>query len=280
MGGGVGVADGTDVTVVDGSSDSAAPHVLQKRLDSATSPVQVGQRIIASRLYPAAGRMPSVMATSAVEDYLKCIYREERRVAEGALVPTGRIAGAMHVTPGTVTAMVKTLTEAGLVEYEPYNGVRLTAAGRRLATHVLRRHRLIELFLVEIMGMDWTEVHSEAEILEHAVSERLIERMDDMLGQPTVDPHGDPIPTSSLAVEEPDHPSLLDCPLGETLSISRVTDQRAEFLQLLERHGLTPGRHATVESRDGLTETILVRPADGDALRLGFRAASRVLVDA
>jgi DtxR family Mn-dependent transcriptional regulator len=135
------------------------------------------------------------MPTSTVEDYLKCIYVEARN-KPGELVSTGRIASAMKVAPGTVTAMMKTLMESGLIRYEPYAGVMLTDAGRKLATHVLRRHRLVELFLVEIMNMDWSEVHEEAEVLEHAVSESLIERIDEMLGHPTADPHGDPIPTA------------------------------------------------------------------------------------
>jgi DtxR family Mn-dependent transcriptional regulator len=218
------------------------------------------------------------MPTSTVEDYLKRIYREERRNA-GELVSTGRIATAMQVSPGTVTAMMKTLTDSGLVSYAPYMGVRLTEAGRKLATHVLRRHRLVELFLVEVMRMDWSEVHQDAEVLEHAVSERLIERMDEMLGHPAVDPHGDPIPTAGGAVAERDLENLLACPLHRELRIARVTDQRAEFLQLLERHDLVPGRRAAVESRDELTETVQVRPVGGEPLKLGFQTASRVLVE-
>ncbi len=217
------------------------------------------------------------MPTSTVEDYLKCIHREER-IGQGRLVSTGRIAQKMDVAPGTVTAMMKTLTETGLIEYEPYLGVRLTDRGHKLAAHVLRRHRLVELFLVEIMGMDWSEVHQEAEILEHAVSDRLIDRMDGMLGHPTVDPHGDPIPSSTGALDENDDPSLLACELHCDLEITRVTDQRTEFLKLLEQHRLTPGRRAVVENRDELTETVQVRPVGGEPLRLGFQAASRILV--
>jgi len=217
------------------------------------------------------------MPTSTVEDYLKCIHREERS-GQGRLVSTGRIAQEMCVAPGTVTAMMKTLTESGLVEYEPYMGVRLTDHGCKLATHVLRRHRLVELFLVRIMGMDWSKVHAEAEILEHAVSDRLIDRMDEMLGHPKADPHGDPIPTSAGSLEESDDPSLLVCDLNHDLKITRVTDQRTGFLQLLEQHRLMPGRHAVVENRDELTETVQVRPAGGEPLRLGFQAASRILV--
>ena len=162
--------------------------------------------------------------------------------------------------------------------YLPYNGVRLTEAGRRLATHILRRHRLVEQFLVEVMGMDWSEVHPEAEILEHAVSDRLIERMDEMLGRPSVDPHGDPIPTACGTVDEPDHPSLLVCPLDRPLEIARVTDQRADFLRLLERHELMPGRRAVVRARDEMAETVDVHPEGRESLQLGYHAASRILV--
>jgi DtxR family Mn-dependent transcriptional regulator len=218
------------------------------------------------------------MATSTVEDYLKCIHREECS-GDRPLVSTGRIAQQMSVAPGTVTAMVKTLTESGLVEYEPYMGVRLTERGRLLAVHVLRRHRLIELFLVRTMGMDWSEVHEEAEVLEHAVSDRLIARIDEMLEHPTADPHGDPIPSSTGLLDEVDHPSLLICPLDHELSITRVTDQRTEFLQLLEQHQLMPGRRAFVEQRDEISETVHVRPVDGESLRLGFHAASKILVE-
>jgi len=217
------------------------------------------------------------MPTSTVEDYLKCIYLEALREPV-ELVSTGRIASAMKVAPGTVTAMMKTLTEAGLVGYEPYAGVRLTEAGRRLAAHVLRRHRLVELFLVRIMGMDWSAVHEEAEVLEHAVSEQLIERIDEMLGRPAVDPHGDPIPTAGGEVEEPDLPSLLSCALGRSLVVARVTDQRAEFLKLLERHGLMPGRLVRVDARDELAETVRVQPEGGEPLQLGFHAAARIAV--
>jgi len=217
------------------------------------------------------------MATSTVEDYLKSIYLEERRRA-GRLVAPGRISAAMNVAPGTVTAMLKTLTESGLVSYEPYAGVRLTEAGRKLAAHILRRHRLVEQFLVQVMGLDWSEVHQEAEILEHAVSDRIIDRMDDMLGRPTVDPHGDPIPTAGGAIDDTDHPNLLACPLNTPMMIARVIDQRAEYLQLLERYHLMPGKRATVEERDVIAQTVKVAPEVGEPLQLGFHAASKILV--
>lgn len=220
------------------------------------------------------------MATSTVEDYLKRIYLEQERGGPQALVSTGQIAQALGVAPGTVTAMMKTLTDSGLVTYEPYAGVRLTLAGQKLAAHVLRRHRLVELFLVRIMGMDWSEVHQDAEVLEHAVSERLLERMDEMLERPAVDPHGDPIPTPTGKIPAIHYENLLTCSVASPLRVVRVTDQRAELLQLLERHQIMPGRCVRVESRDELTETLVVRPEQGDPLQLGFRAAGRVLVEA
>src|SRR5262245_13114029 len=124
-----------------------------------------------------------MLPTSTVENYLKAIYQGQAAlVGDTRLVPMGQVASALGVTPGTATTMVKALSESGLAEYEPYSGVRLSPAGERLAGLVLRRHRLVELFLVKVMGMKWDEVHEEAEQLEHVVSERLIERIDDMLG--------------------------------------------------------------------------------------------------
>jgi DtxR family Mn-dependent transcriptional regulator len=216
--------------------------------------------------------------TSTVEDYLKAILLAGSR-EEGALVSMGQVAARLKVAPGTVTAMMKTLADSGLVAYEPYSGVRLTAAGRQLATHVLRRHRLIELFLVEILGLDWSEVHAEAELLEHAVSDRVIERIDGLLGHPSVDPHGDPIPTAEGEVEEPQFPSLLGCPLASPLRVARVTDQGGDFLRLVERCHLMPGSVLQVESRDEAADTVLLRLDGGGPLALGFRAASKILVE-
>ncbi len=218
------------------------------------------------------------MATSTVENYLKCILQEQER-APARTVPTGQIASALGVTPGTATSMVKTLADSGLLEYEPYSGVRLTDAGTQLATHVLRRHRLVEQFLVQVMGMNWSEVHEEAEELEHAISDRLLERMDELLGRPSFDPHGDPIPTAGGAVASADHPDLLHCEVGRRLRLARVTDQREGFLQLLERHGLVPGNQLELVSRDELTETVELRPDAGPSLRLGYRAARTLLVE-
>ncbi len=219
------------------------------------------------------------MATSTVEDYLKCILKEGQG-RPGALVSMGQIASALSVTPGTVTSMVKALAKSGLVAYEPYSGVELTAAGRELATHVLRRHRLIELFLVEVMGVDWSEVHAEAELLEHAVSDRLIDRMDEMLGRPAADPHGDPIPDAAGQLEEPRVASLVGCPLAQAMRVVRVTDQSPEFLQLAEREGLMPGNGLTVTSRSEPAGTVVVESEGGREVSLGYRAASKIQVAA
>jgi DtxR family transcriptional regulator, Mn-dependent transcriptional regulator len=218
------------------------------------------------------------MPTSTVEDYLKCILLEQQQDPK-ALVTMRQISSALSVAPGTVTAMVKTLADSGLVSYEPYSGVRLTSPGLQLAMHVLRRHRLIELFLVKVMGMDWSEVHAEAEELEHAVSERLIERIDEMLGYPSTDPHGDPIPDVHGKVEEVVLPSLLDCAPDTPLRVARVGDQSREFLQLLERRSLKPGSRLTVDGRDEAADAVELRLDSGEVMTLGFRAASKIFVE-
>lgn len=218
------------------------------------------------------------MPTSTVEDYLKCIQLEQQRDRD-ALVSMRQISAALGVAPGTVTAMVKALADSGLLAYEPYSGVRLTDSGRQLALHVLRRHRLIELFLVRVMGMDWSEVHSEAEELEHAVSNRLIERIAEMLGNPAVDPYGDPIPDPDGVVEEVSQPSLLDCELRKLMKVARVADQSRDFLQLVEKRGLKPGSPLRVLNRDEAADAIELRLESGKRLTLGFRAASKLFVE-
>lgn len=223
-----------------------------------------------------------MLPSQTVENYLKTIYLAQTAMASsGALVPMGQIASALGVVPGTATTMVKTLAESGLVRYEPYMGVRLTAAGERLASRVLRRHRLIELFLVKVLGMNWTDVHDEAERLEHAVSEQLVDRIDAMLGRPLVDPHGDPIPTAEGTMPDAaaiDRVDLLSAPLAESLVVTRVLDQDAEFLRYVEDRHLMPGSRIVVEARDPGSDAVRLRSADGTRTTLGTRAASRILV--
>jgi DtxR family Mn-dependent transcriptional regulator len=216
--------------------------------------------------------------SSTVENYLKAIYQSQSKLGVNELVSMGQLAASLGVVPGTATTMVKTLEEAGLVFYEPYYGVRLTEAGKKLAATVLRRHRIIELFLVRIMGMNWSEVHLEAEKLEHVVSESLIERMDEMLGYPEVDPHGDPIPNPEGIVEQKECQTLLDCPLGKPVTIIRVLDQDAAFLKFLEDNQLMPGQRIAVETRNSAADSIAIRREQANRISLGLRAASKILV--
>jgi DtxR family transcriptional regulator, Mn-dependent transcriptional regulator len=218
------------------------------------------------------------MATSTVENYLKRIYLEQRSEPQG-MVQMGRLAAAMNVVPGTATSMVKALADSKLVEYEPRGGVRLTQAGEKLALHVLRRHRLLELFLVKVLGLDWSVVHDEADALEHAISDVVLERMDAVLNHPTVDPHGDPIPTAKGQVFEPPRLNLSNCPLQTPQKVARVLDQGPEFLQFVERHGLMPGAGVTVEKRESAAEAVTVRVRRKDEVSLGAVAAAKILVE-
>ena len=221
-----------------------------------------------------------MLPSSTVENYLKAIYQGQAALtADGRLVPMGQVASALNVTPGTATTMVKALAESGLAEYEPYSGVRLTAAGEKLAALVLRRHRLVELFLVQVMGMSWDEVHDEAEKLEHVVSERLIERIDEMLGRPTHDPHGDPIPTAEGQITPRHLDSLLTCPVGTSLRVTRIADQDPAFLRFIESNGLKPGQAIEVETRDTAADSVRLRGTNRPSITIGARAASKLLVE-
>lgn len=219
-----------------------------------------------------------MLPSQTVENYLKTIHLAQAAEAGRALVPMGQLASALGVVPGTATTMVKALSESGLVHYEPYMGVRLTDAGEKLASLVLRRHRLIELFLVKVLGMSWAEVHDEAEHLEHAVSERLIDRIDEMLGRPEVDPHGDPIPNAEGAISRTEYVDLLNAPLDTDLVITRVIDQDAEFLRFIEERDLMPGSSIVIEARDAMAGAVRLRSDADRHTTIGTRAASKVLV--
>src|SRR5438093_13599997 len=166
--------------------------------------------------------------SAAVQDYAKAVYALEAR--EGGAVSTNHLAERLGVTPGSVSAMVRKLSDVGLLEHEPYRGVRLTDQGRRVALEVLRHHRLIELFLAEELGMSWDRVHAEAEVLEHVISEDLEQLIADKLGNPTVDPHGDPIPSVEFVLEEHRTVSLNELPPGDAGRIVRVSDSDPEML--------------------------------------------------
>jgi DtxR family Mn-dependent transcriptional regulator len=220
-----------------------------------------------------------MLPSQTVENYLKTIFLAHAALpSSDDLVPMGQLAASLDVVPGTATTMVKALAESGLVHYEPYMGVRLTPAGEKLASLVLRRHRLIELFLVKVLGMSWAEVHDEAERLEHAVSEGLIDRIDDMLGRPAVDPHGDPIPTAEGQMPRPAYVDLLTAPLDTPLVITRVIDQDAGFLRFVETAHLMPGSSVVIEARDQGADAVRLRLPSGERASLGTRAASKVLV--
>ncbi|RLT14318.1 MAG: metal-dependent transcriptional regulator [Planctomycetota bacterium] len=221
------------------------------------------------------------MASLTVENYVKTIHQIAAREAgtDGrSVVSTGQIAKEMGVSPGTVTGMIKTLTEAGLTTHTPYEGVRLTEPGLRLALKVIRRHRLLETFLVRTLNMPWDEVHEEAEHMEHAVSDRLIDRLDDYLNLPVVDPHGDPIPRADGTV-----PAVLGYPLKDMVALNsfrvvRVIDQDPKFLRYLTDCGVILGAMGKVIENRPEAGVVLFE-IDGNRQMLGQEAAGRVIVD-
>jgi DtxR family Mn-dependent transcriptional regulator len=220
------------------------------------------------------------MASSTVEDYIKHIYLVSEKSGQNQ-VAMGHISEALGVVPGTATTMVKALADAGLVEYAPRVGVDLTEHGRKLALHVLRRHRLIEQFLVEFLGFDWSEVHQEAECLEHVVSDLLLDRIDKKLGHPTEDPHGDPIPSAQGELLHGSSECLIACPLDTQLLVARITDQDPDFLQYIAGAGLTLGVSVRVVERSLSAESVRLAVGTTDAsLTLGLGAAAKVLVRA
>ena len=216
------------------------------------------------------------MPSLTVENYVKTIYQlaQQSGVAE---VATGQIAAALGVLPGTVTSMLKTLDDSKLVTYTPYEGVRLTSAGRALALRVVRRHRLIEQFLSQTLNLTWDEVHEEAEHMEHAVSDALVDRIDAYLGHPTTDPHGDPIPqadgTMAAAADRP----LTDCATGEQFALSRVIDQSPEFLRYLSHAGLEIGARGSLVSNEPSHNELTIR-LGGRNRTLSREAAGKLMV--
>ena len=217
------------------------------------------------------------MPSLTVENYLKTIYLISGRTPDGRAVTTGELAQALSVSPGTVTGMLKTLSEGELATYTPYEGARLSERGRRLALKVLRRHRLLELFLVKTLRMSWDEVHEEAEHMEHSVSDRLVDRIDAYLGLPAVDPHGDPIPRADGSLDEPAGTPLAKLARGEGFRVVRVVDQDPAFLRYLSECGLDlESQGAIVENRP--ESGALVLAIGPRTVALGLEAAGKVLV--
>ncbi len=216
------------------------------------------------------------MASLTIENYVKAIYQIAG--PEGQAAATGKLAEALEVSPGSVTSMLKTLSESGLAEYVPYEGARLTDQGRALALRVLRRHRLIELFLVKTLDLSWDEVHEEAENMEHAVSDLLIDRIDAFLGYPASDPHGDPIPKADGTVPRTAGRRLADLAAGETFRIERVTDQSSDFLRYLTEAGLRLGAEGRVVANRTSAGVITVAVGKGETT-LAHAVAARLLVN-
>lgn len=187
------------------------------------------------------------LRSPAVEDYSKAIYSLQTR--GGAPVSTNALAERLEITPGSVSAMLKKLDELGLIRHVPYRGVRLTAEGRRLALEVIRHHRLLESFLADSLGMPWDRVHAEAEILEHVLSEDVERLIASKLGNPTVDPHGDPIPGADLELDEPATRTLESLDAGARGVLVRVSDSDPEMLRYLAERGISPGDRFAVRDR-------------------------------
>lgn len=218
------------------------------------------------------------MATSTVEDYVKQVFLIQQELG-GDVAPMGRLSEAMGITPGTTTTMVKALADDGLVNYEPRVGVSLTEKGSDLALGVLRRHRIAELFLVKVLGMDWSEVHDDAERLEHAISDKVLDRMDALLNRPTRDPHGDPIPANNGDLHPESGRSLASVKAGEEVVVARILDQSSDFLSYVSKVGMAPGAAVTVTDLNPMADSIQVKLGSGGRLALSTRAAMKIAVE-
>ena len=212
--------------------------------------------------------------TAPVEDYLKAIYDIER---SGDAAATNDIAHRLAIAPASVTGMVRRLADAGLLAYERYKGVRLTEDGRRAALRTLRRHRVIEAYLAQALGYEWDRVHEEAERLEHAASDELVDRMAAAIGEPLVDPHGAPIPTREGRVDEVPSFALADLPASTPARMTRVSDEDAGLLRYLAELGLTPGASVRVVARAPFNGPVTLMVDDAERV-VGADLARQLLV--
>ena len=219
------------------------------------------------------------MPSLTVENYLKAILQIEMQTGRQC-VSGGELAHALGVSPGTVTSMQKTLAEAELGIYKPYEGTSLTVSGRKVAMRMLRRHRLIELFLVKTLDLTWDQVHAEAENLEHAVSDFLVDRIDDYLAHPDYDPHGDPIPAADgvLRGRNDRTTRLLACEAQASVRLVRVTNQAPEFLRYLSEEGFELGVLITVHGNHSAAGTIEIQIGDRHTT-VGYQAAEHLWVE-
>lgn len=223
------------------------------------------------------GRGRRQAGREAIEDYAKAIYALAGQ-AEGS-VTTSALAARLGVAPGTVTAMLKRLAKLDLIDYEPYRGVELTAAGERVALEVIRHHRLIEAYLAEALGMPWDRVHDEAEVLEHYISEDLEERMAAALGHPDRDPHGDPIPDQELLIEREGGLPLAGLDQGEGGVFTRVSDGEPEMLRYLADREIRPGVRLRVAGREPFGGPLTITVGDREHA-IGEGLAERMLIAA
>jgi DtxR family Mn-dependent transcriptional regulator len=214
--------------------------------------------------------------SAAIEDYAKAIYQLHARL-EGP-VSNNALAERLRVTPASASGMVRKLDELGLATHVPYKGVELTDEGRRVALEVIRHHRLLESFLASSLGVPWDRVHDEAEVLEHVLSEELEALIADKLGHPTHDPHGDPIPTADLVMDEIPTESLAALEAGTSGVLVRVSDSDPEMLRYLAERGIAPGDPFEVIERQPFDGPLFVRFA-GDVHVLGGSLAHAMRVE-
>lgn len=219
--------------------------------------------------------MPAQDLSTATQDYLKVIWTSQEW--DAAPVTSRALADQLGVSPSTVSETLKRLSAQGLVDHERYGSVSLTAAGRKAALAMVRRHRLVETFLVDYLGYAWDEVHDEAEVLEHAVSEAFVERLDARLGHPQRDPHGDPIPTAEGALPELDAQPLSDVEAPATVQVVRVDDDDPALLRHLDDLGLVLDVRLTLLARHDFAGTVSVE-VDGRTLDIGHPAAAALFV--
>lgn len=213
--------------------------------------------------------------TQAVEDYLKTIYKIQHE--QGGIVATTTLAERLELAPASVTNMIKKLADLNLAEYRPYRGVILTKTGREIALRVIRYHRLVELYLVEELDVPWDQVHSQAEIWEHSLSEILAERMDQVLGNPAIDPHGSPIPTRDGNIARTNHIRLADLEPGQPAIVSEVGDHNAAFLRYLDDLALYPGEPVRVSKIMPLDDSLIIC-VRGAEHAIGGEVARRIFV--
>ena len=227
------------------------------------------------------------MASRTIENYLKQLWLLEHAVKKpasgsgrsaGNFVSMGRLAGSMGVTPGTTTTMVKAMADAGLARYTPRAGVRLTRAGEKLALHVLRRHRLVELFLVEILAIDWAHAHEEAEELEHVISDTVLLAIDRLLGHPSADPHGDPIPSDTGMPEVQNLSNLAEVKGDTEAVIVRIMDQSRDFLTFARQNGLVPRAAITIAQLNPGAGAMLVHPRGHSPVSISLAVAAKFMI--